>query len=190
VNKQYANTTKTKAIILSPVIKLTFELKFERSNKIKYQMSNTLISFLSEYKPSKIYGGKKMKILLLIIGFFSIAFSQQDKNDIIGFWKPENLNEIIEIYEEDETAFGKVALILVDGDTIVPKNPVQILSDFKFNGKDAWENGSIYIAERKKKIDGKLNINDDGNLVVTGYVFVFPKSFIWYKLNTSKIKYK
>jgi len=129
-----------------------------------------------------------MKILILLIGFISITYAQQKDKDIIGFWKPENLNQIVEIYEKDNAFFGKVALIIIEGDSIAPKKTIHILSEFKFDGEETWEDGTIYIHEKKKEIDGELCLDDEGNLEVTGYISFFSKSFTWFKQDSKKIK--
>ena len=129
-----------------------------------------------------------MKTLIILITFITITYSQQNSKEIVGFWKPENLNDIIEIYEENGMFYGKVAIHIQEADSTLPDKSLQILSNFKFDGEDTWEDGTIHIIKKEKEIDGEITLKEDGNINVEGSIAFFSKSFTWIRLNTEKIK--
>lgn len=119
---------------------------------------------------------KKITLFLLFISFYVFA-SKPD--DVIGRYNTPEKDGIIEIYKRGEIYFGKI----IDGnekrkDT---KNPnlklrnldvigMEFMLNFKFNGEDIWENGTIYDPDSGTTYKCKMWLTENNNLKVRGYV--------------------
>lgn len=128
----------------------------------------------------------KKSLLLLSILLISISNFAQNSDAILGNWVNENGDRIIEIYKNNDLYYGKV-LWLKDSekgkgvDRLDLKNPNQLLEkrnivgiDFLmifsyFSERDVWKEGQIYNYETGNTYSGKMSLNDDGELELTGY---------------------
>ena len=121
-----------------------------------------------------------MKQSLFLLFCICIGFGQE--NSILGFWKPENKDAIIQIYKENDRYFGKVVKHKKKGVVSVPQKDIFILQEFIFQkDEQIWNEGILYSPEREREFDAELEINADGNLEVTVSIAFFSKSVTWYK---------
>src|SRR4051812_665332 len=100
---------------------------------------------------------------VLAITFCLIAFlgkSQDKANDIIGNYMVPSKDGSIQIYLNQGKYFGKI-ILNKDPSKLDVNNPdkekqnrkvlgLNILNDFKFDGDDTWENGTIYDPKNGK----------------------------------------
>lgn len=128
----------------------------------------------------------KKSVLLIYILLFSINLFAQKADAILGNWINEKEDRIIEIYKNNDLYFGKITW-LKDSEKgkgvnrLDLKNPNQLLEkrnivgiDFLmifsyFSERDVWKEGQIYNYETGNTYSGKMSINDDGELELTGY---------------------
>jgi uncharacterized protein (DUF2147 family) len=114
------------------------------------------------------------------------AVHAQNADAILGKWINPSGEGQIQIYKKGNLYFGKLAWIKVPNDeaTGQPKtdknNPdknlrskpilgLEILKNFKFDGEDVYEDGSIYDPKNGKTYKCKMTI--DGNkLNIRGYI--------------------
>ena len=138
---------------------------------------------------------KLTSIGFLVISILSIAgiktFAQKPKpGDIIGYWFNDEKTSKLQIYQTGNKFYAKVVWIKdpIDPATGKPKldnlnpNPKQknqpllglvVLKDFTFDGKEEWNDGTIYDPKNGKtyscfmKFDGTVNL-----LKIRGYIGV------------------
>ena len=123
--------------------------------------------------------------LLFVFAICALSVFAQKKDDVLGKWVNPSGEGQIEIYKKGDKYFGKLAWIKEPNDekgkpkTDV-KNPnadlrskpllgLEILKDFVFeDGK--WTDGTIYDPKTGKTYSCNLNIKNDGQLNIRGYV--------------------
>jgi uncharacterized protein (DUF2147 family) len=133
---------------------------------------------------------KNIKFLIVILGLIMTlpAFSQNKKaDDILGKWFTENNEAKVEIYKSGDKYFGKIVWLKEpnDKETGKPKkdkhNPdsklkerailgLNVVSAFKFNGSDEWEDGVIYDAKSGKTYNCYINFEGKDKIKVRGYI--------------------
>lgn len=131
-----------------------------------------------------------MKNLILVFASFliSIMISGQaiNSDDILGVWLNEDKDAHVEIYKEGDKYFGKIVWLKfpIDEETGKPKvddeNPDEdlrdqpvlglvLLKDFVFD-LDEWDSGTIYDPKNGKTYDCYMELKDDDNLKIRGYI--------------------
>lgn len=123
--------------------------------------------------------------LLLVFAICTLSVFAQKKDDVLGKWINPSGEGQIEIYKKGDKYFGKLAWIKEPNDEKGKpktdlKNPnadlrskpilgLEILKDFVFeDGK--WTDGTIYDPKTGKTYSCNLNIKNDGQLNIRGYV--------------------
>jgi uncharacterized protein (DUF2147 family) len=146
----------------------------------------------------------KSKILILffnLILFNNISKAQNKADDIIGNWLTAGKDAAkIQIYKSGEKFYGKIIWLKnpiengkprVDGnnpDKSKRNNPsigLVLLTGFKFDGDDEWEDGEIYDPESGKTYSSYLSLKDNNTLKVRGYVGIslFGRTETWTRTN-------
>ena len=136
---------------------------------------------------------KRMKRKEFLAGFVLLflgqaARSQAKADDIVGYWQTKGKNPAkIQIYKTDDRYHGKIVWLTEASENGKPKvdkkNPdlskrgqpivgLPILSGFKFDGNDEWEEGKIYDPESGKTYSCYLSLKDKNTLKVRGYIGV------------------
>ncbi len=137
---------------------------------------------------------KKLFALILFIGSTTLIKAQQKADNLIGtYMTPEN-KAMVEITKRDNKYYGKLAWTKTEG-KLDANNPVvsertkplkglEFLKDFTFDGKNTWNNGTIYDAENGKTYSCKITSDEKGNLNVRGYVGVslIGRTSMWVKV--------
>ena len=141
---------------------------------------------------------KRLSFLILISAFLSPLFVQAQKADaILGKWVNPSGEGQIQVYKKGSLYFGKLVWLKLPNDeaTGQPKtdknNPetnlqnkpilgLEILKNFKFDGDDVYEEGSIYDPKNGKTYKCKMTL--DGNkLKIRGYIGIslLGRSEVW-----------
>lgn len=134
-----------------------------------------------------------MRILLIILlsaGPITGAVAQALPDAVLGEWLTPRKDSRIQIYREGSQYFGKV--VWGSGATKDEKNPdpslrnralvgLVMLNNLKFDGTDAWTNGTIYDPREGKTDACKMALNGVRSLRVRGYIGVslFGRSEVW-----------
>lgn len=141
-----------------------------------------------------------MKKIFVILVLVSTHFSLIAQSDIFGKWKTVDdetgkVRSIVEIYEKNGKAFGKIAKIYTeageDQDPICDlcsderKNKkiigLEIIQGMEFNSDDKeWVDGEILDPENGKTYDCEI-WRDNDKLKVRGYVSFFYRTQTWEK---------
>jgi len=128
---------------------------------------------------------KKYFFSLFLI-FSIINVFSQDADKILGKWKNEKEEHIIEIYKSNDIYYGRVIWLKDSNkgkgnERVDIKNPNTALENRKiigidyllsfayFTDRDVWKNGSIYNYETGNTYEGKISLNSKGELELTGY---------------------
>lgn len=127
---------------------------------------------------------KKSITLLLAMSLCATSFAQK-ADAIIGRWLNRTGEDQIEIYKKGDKYFGKLAWIKYPNDDTGkpktdPKNPdknlrsrralgLELLKDFKFDGDNVYEDGTIYDPKSGKTYSCKMTIEGE-KLKIRGYV--------------------
>lgn len=120
----------------------------------------------------------------MLSAFFVLAFfglsAQQAADDILGQYWTEKREGKIEIFQQGDKYFGKIAWRKeARKDTENPdeslrnRNVIGIifLQDFVFDGKDEWEDGTVYSIDNGGTYSGRIWLEDDGEtLKMRGYM--------------------
>ncbi|CAN5186883.1 hypothetical protein BH23BAC1_BH23BAC1_36370 [soil metagenome] len=121
----------------------------------------------------------KSLLFLITILLFSVNNFSIEPDEIIGvYWSPDK-NGKIEIYNVGEKYFGKIIWGTKSGKDIHNPDPelrerdvigMVILHDFVYDGDDTWKGGTIYDPQTGKTYQSRMNLDDQGNLQVRGYI--------------------
>jgi uncharacterized protein (DUF2147 family) len=117
-------------------------------------------------------------IILITISF--TAFGQPQPDAIVGEWLTAAKDGKVQIYKSGNKFFGKISWGNrpngKDTNNPDPKLRDQnliglvILKDFAFNGKDKWEDGTIYDPNNGKTYSCVIRLKDEKTLEVRGYI--------------------
>jgi uncharacterized protein (DUF2147 family) len=131
---------------------------------------------------------KKTIIILISLMMTVSAFSQNKKaDDIIGKWMTENNESKVEIYKIGDKYYGKISWLKEpnDKETAKPKkdknNPdaklrerpvlgMNFVSGFIFDGKDSWEDGTVYDPKSGKTYNAYINFEAKDKIKLRGYI--------------------
>lgn len=142
---------------------------------------------------------KPMKKLILFLSLFvAVTLSAQNKaGDIIGTYMNPDADAVLKIYETSGKYFGKLiwtknAGKLDDQNPDVSKRSQKrlglvIMNNFKFDGDDTWEGGTIYDPKNGKTYDCKVTRDAKGNLDIRGYIGI---SLLGRTSHFTKIEFK
>ena len=127
---------------------------------------------------------KSIHTLIFLIASLGL-FAQNTKDEIIGLWYNEDKTEMIEIYIKGNYYFGKIHWLknsTTNGEAtrdVYNENPqlrsrvltgIDVLLKFEYKiGRDKWKSGEIYNYSNGNTYNGKMRINNEGNLEVHGY---------------------
>ncbi len=124
---------------------------------------------------------KKIVYLVMMTFGLNLTTQAQTQSDaIMGVWLTAPKDGKIEIYKESDRFFGKIVWGKEPGRKD-EKNPdaslrshelmgTVILKNFKFNGKDKWEGGTIYDPNNGKTYSCNMKLKDKNTLEVRGYI--------------------
>ncbi len=125
-------------------------------------------------------------IFFFILISTTITITAQNADKIIGQWQNEKQTRIIEIYKNNDLYYAKVVSIKdsekgIGTNRIDTKNHNLALTNRKiigidflmsfsyFTDRNVWKEGQIYNYETGNTYTGKIVMNGDGELDLTGY---------------------
>ena len=119
----------------------------------------------------------------MVISVFVFA---QKNTDLLGEWYSDKDGIVIKFFEVNETISAKITWMKsVNNDEGNPKadilNPDESLRDRSIMGMimmynltyiagDIWDNGSLYIADKRKIYSGMMRLKNKNTLYVKGYI--------------------
>lgn len=152
-------------------------------------------------------------LVLMPVYAASAADTVYDSDAVIGVWMTEPNDDgaysHIEVFSQDGKYFGRIIWLShpvygddePDGPPGAPivdkKNPdtslrgrpllgMDLMTDFKHNGKNKWEDGRIYDPESGKEYRCKVTMKDPDTLEVFGYIKVgfarLGRDTIWHRV--------
>ena len=142
----------------------------------------------------------KNKVTLLLLFFCSLLNTStfaQNADAILGKWVNPSGEGQIQVYKKGNLFFGKLAWLKFPNDEtsgqpkLDSKNPektlqqapllgLEILKNFKHNGENGYEDGTIYDPKNGKTYSCKMTL--DGNkLKIRGYIGIslLGRSEVW-----------
>ncbi|GAB3639534.1 DUF2147 domain-containing protein [Spirosoma arcticum] len=137
-------------------------------------------------------------LLLLISGPILTAFSQDKSDAILGEWLSAKKDSRVLIYRRGNLYYGRLTWG-IGGPANDEKNPdpalrkrelvgLTILNNFRHDGDDTWQNGTIYDPREGKIYACKMTLKNTNTLSIRGYVGVslFGRSEVWSRVNQPK----
>jgi uncharacterized protein (DUF2147 family) len=139
---------------------------------------------IGKSKMGLVKGSLISKVLFFCL-FISSSFrasAQMTAADILGNYVVPSKDGAIQIYEKDGKYYGKI-ILNKDPEKLDLNNPdkekqklkvlgMTILNGFKFDGDDAWENGTIYDPKNGKTYSCKITRLANGDLNIRGFIGV------------------
>ena len=122
-------------------------------------------------------------------------------DDILGIWLIEEDGEPIEKIEISKCGdmyCGKIIWIKqmdTTGNPIVDKKNkkkelrnrpllgLDVLKNYKFDGKDTWQDGEFYAHRKGKTVSPKLTLIDKQHLRIQVKILFVKKSFVWKRVS-------
>lgn len=149
-----------------------------------------------------------MKTLLFICGLLftaSLSFSQTEADRLLGVWEPSNGKARVKIEKIGEKYYGKIVWLREPNDPntgqpkvdknnpdaslrSVPLKGYRLLKDFKYQGKDQWDSGTIYDPENGSTYKCIIKMTDNNTLDIRGYIGVeaLGRTDVWKRLEVKK----
>lgn len=135
-----------------------------------------------------------MKKLLGLILFLNLSSFAQNADDIIGTYMTDKNEGMVEVSKREGKYFGKLTWTKTPG-KLDEHNPdakqrtdklagKEILKSFVFDGKNEWNNGTIYDPKNGKTYNCKITRDDKGNLNVRGFIGIslIGRTAFWIKV--------
>ncbi len=134
--------------------------------------------------------------LSIIISSFS-SFSQENNEELMGYFSSPGGNSIFKFYKSGNKYFAKPIwmkrperLDILNPDTAMRHRKILgsvLLWDFEYDGKNTWTKGHIYDANKGKSYKAKTTRDKKGNVTLRGYVGM---SFLGKSEYFTKVEYK
>lgn len=141
-------------------------------------------------------------ILMFLLWGTPLDVSSQkvQADDIVGTWIIEEdgePTEKIEIYKCDSLYCGKIVWLnnpdSSEGPALDKKNKnrelrdrplieLEIMRNFRFNGKNRWDDGALYAHRKGRTVSPKLTLIDKNHLKIEVKILFLKKSFVWKRL--------
>jgi uncharacterized protein (DUF2147 family) len=140
-------------------------------------------------------------IVLIALCFLPLLSKAQNPDRILGFWRNEANDKVIEIYKKDGLYNGRIQWLryaknpdgsvlrdIYNNDEIKRSRVligIDLLIGFRYDADDdEWDDGEIYSENSGNTYNGKLSIASDGSLHVTGYygiLWFLGRTKVWYR---------
>lgn len=133
-------------------------------------------------------------ILTCLFTITSLFINAQAADDILGTYMTDKNEGMVEITKRDGKYFGKLmwtkTIGKLDEHNPDPKQRAEklagkeILKSFTFDGKEEWNNGTIYDPKNGKTYNCKISRDAKGNLFVRGYIGIslIGRTTTWIKV--------
>lgn len=119
----------------------------------------------------------------------------QEADKIVGTYLTEKKNAKVRISKQGEKYIGSIIWSITEGakDKNNPKESERtkplvgklILKDFEYDGKNVWDEGTIYDPESGKTYSCKITRQKDGSLKVRGFIGIslVGRTSVWTPTN-------
>ena len=132
---------------------------------------------------------KWLSVIVLGMGLLmaaSVSAAENEADAVLGEWYTDEDESVVEIYRLDDKFYGKIVWLkepyTPEGserrdDSIIG---LQLLSDFRYSGRNRWDKGTVYDPNDGKTYSCKMRLKGD-RLKIRGYVgiAVFGRTTIW-----------
>jgi len=125
--------------------------------------------------------------VLSLVSSVNLIAQSYKTDDIVGVWLNEEKEGRIEIYKNGNQYFGKIIWLKEPNDKetgkpkVDKKNPetklrnipilgLVVMKNFKFNGENEWEDGSIYDPKSGSTYNCYIQLENRNTLKVRGYI--------------------
>lgn len=137
---------------------------------------------------------KNILVAWMLLITAAVSAQSNDADKIVGTYFTDGNEGKVTVALKNNKYFGTLVWLSVS-DAVDRENPDQnrrkdklvgkvVLKDLEYNGKDTWENGTVYDPKSGKTYKCKVTIDKDGNLKVRGFVGVSfaGKTTVWTKV--------
>lgn len=132
--------------------------------------------------------GSFVILFLALSAWLGVKINAQNKpDDILGIWFNEEKTSKVEIFKKGSLYFAKIVWLKELNDKVTGKprvdnlNPdvklqktpllgLVIMKNFVFDGKDEWEDGTIYDPKKGKTYSCYMSFDGLGILKIRGYI--------------------
>lgn len=132
--------------------------------------------------------GSFVILFLALSAWLGVKVNAQNKpDDILGIWFNEEKTSKVEIFKKGSLYFAKIVWLKELNDKVTGKprvdnlNPdvklqktpllgLVIMKNFVFDGKDEWEDGTIYDPKKGKTYSCYMSFDGLGILKIRGYI--------------------
>jgi uncharacterized protein (DUF2147 family) len=132
--------------------------------------------------------GSFLILFLALSAWLGVKVNAQNKpDDILGIWFNEEKTSKVEIFKTGKLYFAKIVWLKEPNDKVTGKprvdnlNPdvklqktpllgLVIMKNFVFDGKDEWEDGTIYDPKKGKTYSCYMSFEGPGKLKIHGYI--------------------
>lgn len=141
---------------------------------------------------------RKIWIGWVFLMLMTLSSSGQNKDAIVGRWMDDTQETIIEIYREKDVFSGRIVWlkdsldaygnevrdVLNPNEKLRPRKVVgsKMLTGFEWDGSESWKKGRIYYYHNGNDYNGKIFIDEQGNLRLKGYfsiLFFLGRTYTW-----------
>jgi uncharacterized protein (DUF2147 family) len=140
-------------------------------------------------------------LFLIMTAWLGVRVNAQHKpDDILGIWFNEEKTSKVEIFKAGSLYFAKIVWLKDPNDSITGKPRVDnlnpdvklqktplmgliIMKNFAFDGKDEWEDGTIYDPKKGKTYSCYIQFDSPSKLKIRGYIGVslLGRTTYWFK---------
>ncbi len=124
-----------------------------------------------------------------------VGWTETAPDDIVGVWlitEDGVPTEKVEVYECGDGFCGRIVWVAAaaEGPALDVKNKkeelrerpllgLEVMKDFRFDGKDTWRDGRFYAYRKGKTVSPKLTLVDPDHLKIQVKILFVKKSFVW-----------
>lgn len=135
--------------------------------------------------------------LLLAISTFCTAQQNPEADAILGLWLTDEKDAHVEIFKREEAYCGKIvwlkepekdgkpALDEKNGHEELRSRPVmglEVIMDFQYDNNNQWKGGHLYSPKEGSTYKGKLELDGNTILKVTGYLGPLKRTVQWQRI--------
>lgn len=137
---------------------------------------------------------KKLMLLWLLCASLGTQAQSYQADDVTGTWLTNDKTGQISIYKVNDKYFGKIKggnskehFDVHNPDPQKRKDSLVgllLLKDFKFDGDDEWEKGTIYDPKSGKTYSCTMTLTDKNTLKIRGYIGIslFGRTEVWTRI--------
>ena len=136
-------------------------------------------------------------LLMLAISSFCAAQQKAEADVILGLWLTDEKDAHVEIFKCEEAYCGKIVWLKEqekDGKPVLdaqnaheelrsrPVMGLEVLMDFIYDKNNQWKKGHLYSPKEGSSYKGKLELDGNNTLKVTGYLGPLKRTVQWQRI--------